>query len=40
MGVSVQMDRGAGTARDRWVWVDKQTQQLENREELVSRRMR
>jgi hypothetical protein len=36
MGVSVQVLSGAGMARERWVWMDKQTQQLEEKEELAS----
>ena len=39
MGESAQADKGAGTARERWVRVDKQTQQLGKKEELVSRRI-
>lgn len=40
MGVSVQVLSGAGTARERCVWMDRQTQQLEEKEELASRRRR
>lgn len=40
MGESVQVVSGAGTARERWVWMGKQTQQSEEKEELVSLRKR